>query len=112
MKFVVCIDPGQTTGFCALGFAGGIINIDTYTLHDTLEVDWSNRFWFMHYLTKHREAIGVIVIEKFKLFGNDKKMKSQINSEFPSVRVIGIVEAYAHELGLFDRIEMQEPASR
>lgn len=111
-KLLVSIDPGGTTGFCVLHFAGGTVNPDVYTVHTALEVTFNNRFWYQHFFNTHRDNIGVIVLERFKLFGREATMKAQINSEFPSVRIIGIIEAFAHMYGLLDKIHFQEPNDR
>lgn len=108
----VSIDPGGTTGFVALYHPSGTIDPNTYTVHTALEVTFNNRFWYRNWLIEHRDQIGVIILERFKLFSNQKTMQAQINSEFPSVRIIGIIEAYAETLALFDRIVFQEPNDR
>lgn len=111
-KLLVSIDPGGTTGVCALAFPGGLIGPDAYTVHTALEVTFNNRFWYAGFFNQYRDQIGVILLERFKLFGKQATMNAQINSEFPSVRIIGIVEAYAHMYGLFDKICFQEPNDR
>lgn len=108
----VTIDPGGTTGFVVLCHPNGVITSEHYTVHTALEVMWSNRFWYHRFLIDHRDRIGAIVIEKFVLFPNPKTMQAQIGSEFPSVRTIGIIEAYAELLGLHDRITYQMPNDR
>lgn len=112
MKLAVSIDPGGTTGVCTFAYPGGIINPDAYTVETALEVTFNNRFWYYRYLAERRDQIGLIILERFKLFGKQATMKAQINSEFPSVRIIGIVEAFAYELGLLDKIVFQEPNDR
>lgn len=111
-KLLVSIDPGGTTGFVALHFPGGIINPDAYTIHTALEVTFFNRFWYGEFFKMHRDIIGVIVLEEFRLFGNKATMNAQINSKFPSVHIIGIVEAFAHMYGLSDKIRFQQPNDR
>ena len=111
-KLIVSIDPGGTTGFCSLYFTGGVITPDQYTVQTALEVTFSNRFWYQRYFSEQRDQIGVIILERFKLFGKQSTMNGQINSEFPSVRIIGIVEAFAHMYGLHDKIVFQEPNDR
>jgi len=110
-SLLVSIDPGGTTGFCVFQFPSGIIT-ETYAVHTALEVRFSNRLWFRSFFLKYQEEIGIILLERFKLFRNPKTMEAQINSEFPSVRIIGIVEAQAEMYGLFDRIRFQEPGDR
>jgi hypothetical protein len=111
-RLALSIDPGGTTGFTAFNVPNGLVDPETYSIHTALEVTFDNRFWFNHFLIAHRDQIGLIILERFKLFDNQKKMKAQINSEFPSVRVIGIVEAYAHLLDLHNLIVFQEPNDR
>lgn len=111
-KLLVSVDPGGTTGFCSLYFAGGLIDPDQYTVHTALEVTFNNRFWYHSFFATQRDQIGIIILERFKLFGRQATMKAQINSEFPSVRIIGIVEAFAFQFGLLDKIVFQEPNDR
>lgn len=111
-KLIVAIDPGKTTGFCVLSCPAGVIDPNTYDVYQAHQVEWSDRFFFHAFFCAHRDHIRAIIIERFKLFRNPKTMESQINSEFPSVRVIGIVEAYAELFNLGDRIVFQEPNDR
>lgn len=111
-KLLVSIDPGGTTGFCSLYFPGGIVNPEQYTVQTALEVTFNNRFWYHRFFLEQRDQIGLIILERFKLFGRQSTMKAQINSEFPSVRIIGIVEAFAFEFGLLNKIVFQEPNDR
>lgn len=112
MKLAISIDPGGTSGFTAFNVPDGMIDPETYSIHTALEVAFCDRFWFGRFLTQHRDVIGLIILERFKLFDNAKTMKGQINSEFPSVRIIGIVETYAYINGLLDLIRFQEPNDR
>lgn len=111
-RLLVSIDPGGTTGFCALAFPEGVINPNAYVVHTALEVTFGNRFWYAGFFNANRDNIGLIILERFKLFPNQKTMQAQINSEFPSVRIIGIVEAYAELYSLRDKIVFQEPNDR
>lgn len=112
MRLALSIDPGGTTGFTAFNVPNGVINPDDYSIHTALEVTFNNRFWYHQFFVNHRDNIGLIILERFKLFGRQATMQAQINSEFPSVRIIGIVEAYAHLLGLHNKIVFQEPNDR
>lgn len=112
-KLLVSIDPGGTTGLCVFSFPLGVIDPQGYAIHTAIEIPFSNRLAYLHYFfNAQRDEIGVIVLERFKLFGNQRTMQAQINSEFPSVRIIGIVETYAHLYGLHSRIVFQEPNDR
>lgn len=112
MSLVVAIDPGKTTGFCVLSCPAGVIDPNTYDVYQASEVEWSNRFFFRTFFSLYHDSIKAIVIERFKLFRNPKTMEAQINSEFPSVRIIGIVEAYAELFNLGNKIIFQEPNDR
>lgn len=103
----IAIDPGKTTGVCV-----GVWHGDAFNIVLAREVGWNDRFWFREYLFTHRDNIETIIIERFKLFPKRETMLAQINSEFPSVRIIGIVEAYADMFGLFHKIVFQEPNDR
>lgn len=112
MSLIVAIDPGKTTGFCVIGCPADVMHPDIYDVFQASEVEWKNRFFFHAFFALHRIEIRAIVIERFKLFRNPKTMEAQINSEFPSVRVIGIVEAYAELFDLGNKIVFQEPNDR
>ena len=106
---LIAIDPGKTTGICCGVRAH---NVQKFDVTLAREVTWNNRFWFREYLFDCRDVIEKIIIERFKLFPKRETMLAQINSEFPSVRIIGIVEAYADIYGLLDKIVYQEPNDR
>ena len=117
MKRIIGIDPGRTTGFVDL------LEDDDGALHvlEAMEVLWDERFRLREliegmpiqvdernqdeplYLSPH-----AIVIEAFNLRAADAH--HQVGSDFPSVRIIGIVEAFANDLGVLGRIVYQ-PAS-
>lgn len=106
----IAIDPGLTTGICVgIDLPSGT---ERFTVKQAYEVVWDNRFWFHTFFFNHRDVLKAIIIERFKLFPKRETMLAQINSEFPSVRIIGIVEAYAEMYGLLDKIVYQEPNDR
>jgi len=111
-RLALSIDPGGTTGFTAFNVPNGLIDPETYSIHTALEVTFDSRFWFHRFFVTYCDQIGLIILERFKLFNNTITMQSQIGSEFPSVRIIGIVEAYAHLLNLHHAIHFQEPNAR
>lgn len=96
MTCIVGIDPGQTTGVCAADEQG-----DDFQVASTWQIPWENRLSFFRALLCGTFAHDngepllpeVIVIEKFHL--RPGRALEQIGSDFPSVRIIGIVEAFA-----------------
>lgn len=109
---VLSIDPGHTTG---IALASGVEATErTFTLLQAGEIAWEDRCkGFKALLTRIAaldEPLCAIVIERFVLYPNEAHNLSY--SDFPSVRVIGIVEAYADELGLADKIVLQAASQR
>lgn len=91
---VLGIDPGETTGFIEARF-----NDDDFQVVRAADVTWDNRFSLMYYLycgTPEQgplvEPPDVVIIESFHLYAH--LAPSQIRSDFPSVRIIGMVEAF------------------
>lgn len=104
---ILAIDPGYTTGI-ALGENVCISpNATTFDVTLARELLWEDRFNFLTFF-RNLPPLKAIVIEEFRLFKH--RATDQINSEFPSVRVIGIVEAYAMQFGYLDKIIYQRPA--
>jgi hypothetical protein len=95
MNTIVAIDPGQTTGVCAIREAH---KSDDFQVVGTWQIPWEDRVTFFVALFSGTFALGksksllpeVVVIENFHL--RPGRALEQIGSEFPSVRVIGIVE--------------------
>jgi len=86
------IDPGRTTGICIANDNDGLI------VEHVEEVLWDDRFMFLSLLRTLADASGplqlsAIVVESFHLYQH--RAKQQVGSDFPSVQVIGIVEAAA-----------------
>jgi hypothetical protein len=98
---IICgIDPGETTGFvlmCLTSTKGD------YDVIKAFEIPWGRRFELRNLL--HKYLPDVLVIESFRLY--EHKAKDQIGSDFPSVRVIGITEAYMYELDCLKAITYQ-----
>jgi hypothetical protein len=112
---VLGIDPGETTGFVEARF-----DDDGFHVVRAADVTWENRFSLMYYLycgTPQQgpliEPPDIVIVESFRLYAHTAH--SQIRSDFPSVRVIGMVEAFLYNLpccrpGVFEDIVFQ-PAS-
>lgn len=90
---LAAFDPGETTGYC-------IIDIQDdgkdFVVHKCDEIPWEARFSNIDYLFVE-DAPQVIVVERFILYPH--KAKAQIGNEFPSVRVIGIIETFCYAHG-------------
>ena len=105
---IIGIDPGQTTGFVDLLEHDGVLHV-----LEALEIRWEERFLFkqllgiMNYVPNDLLP-EAIIMEAFILRAN--AAHHQVGNQFPSVRIIGIVEAFAYDLGIRDRIHLQPPA--
>lgn len=94
---ITAIDPGATTGVTQLKYTTG----RDFELVYCGEVKWERRFALRDFV----EGSEHIVIERFALY--ESHSKAMINNEFPSVRIIGIVDAYCNEFNLLDRVTFQ-----
>jgi len=101
MDKIVAIDPGGTTGVCAIEeTASHVEGVPDFQVVMVEEILWENRLTFFEALfygrltTINGEPLlpDVVVIESFRL--RPGRAMEQIGSNFPSVRVIGIVEAF------------------
>lgn len=86
------IDPGRTTGYVeAFRSDDGLEILEAY------EIEWEDRFNLIPLIgakvSKDPLVSTILVVESFVLF--DHAFKHQVGSDFPSVRIIGIIEAAA-----------------
>lgn len=97
MASIVGIDPGTTTGVCL------IVTDDKgsdFQVVSVWQIPWEQRLSFFQALfygtfadkSGKPQLPEVVVIEAFRL--RPGRAMEQVGSEFPSVRVIGIVEAF------------------
>lgn len=106
---ILAIDPGQTTGVCALE-SDPENNIRVVA---AVQIPWSRRIEDFAALLAGTSEEGlqqpdVIVFEAFRL--RPGRAMEQVGSIFPSVRVIGIVEALHYTMDLKCPIVYQEPS--
>lgn len=97
---VLGIDPGVTTGFIEARF-----DDDGFHVVRAADVTWENRFSLMYYLYCGTPQCGplveppdIVIVESFHLYAHTAS--SQIRSDFPSVRVIGMIEAFLYNMPL------------
>lgn len=98
MTCIVGIDPGHTTGFCMVDEKPKA-GIDDFQVVSVAQIPWEKRVSFFIALFNGTFANNkgesqlpeIVVIESFRL--RPGRAMEQVGSEFPSVRVIGIVEA-------------------
>ncbi len=107
MALIISFDPGGTTGCAVIEHSSG----RNFQLVMSLEYAWVDRCKIFNLLYANRTRIKAIVIEEFRLFENKTTLHSQINSEMPSARVIGIIELSA-TLCKLNCITFQTPAQR
>lgn len=105
---IIAVDPGGTTGVTW----GKIIVPGEFKLVGAKEVVWSDRFWLFWFIVRNQAKIKRIVVERFLLYNDPLRLRSQIGSNMPSSQVIGIVEAAANAVGLLDKVVYQGAADR
>lgn len=112
---VLGLDPGKTTGYCMLTSDGkddeGLFNLEVIKWGEIL---WDERFSAILDLLM---SVSVrpnpwVVYESFNLYQHSAQGQAQIHSDFPSVQVIGIIQAltYQNYPELVDKMVTQ-PAS-
>ncbi len=89
MSLILALDPGVTTGY-AIGRATGPVTFDVLELG---EIPWETRLSRLMELIETKN-FDVIVMEDFRLYKH--AAHAQVNSNFPSVHVIGAVEAFVY----------------
>ena len=99
---ILSVDPGGTTGIAFIVYQGG----REFELRYVTQLAWVERFTLNAYM-QHADRI---VCEDFKLY--ESKAKEQINSRFPSVQVIGILECYAYQMGMLHKVYYQMASER
>lgn len=93
---VLGFDPGETTGLVEARF-----DDDGFHVVHADVVTWEDRFSLMYHLYCGMSKQGplveppdIVVIEQFRLYAHTAH--SQIRSFFPSVRIIGMIEAFLY----------------
>lgn len=107
MGLYYAFDPGLTSGFCSAIHTSG----KDFKIVASMEIPWEARFKIFNLMYVNRANITGIIIEEFRLFSNKITLNSQINSEMPSCRIIGIIELSA-ALCKLDCVYFQTPSQR
>lgn len=118
---IMAVDPGQTTGVCIIKefdkAPNALTQIDGFQVMASWQIPWESRISFFvalfsgAFATDDGEILlpGIVVIESFRL--RPGRAMEQIGSEFPSVRVIGIVETLIYQCTVAQPLLVfQEPA--
>lgn len=125
------IDPGYTTGLCVIDenpkarrIIGGMLENDDFQVVCVAQIPWEKRLVSLQALFYGTFANSdklllpeVVVVEAFRL--RPGRAMEQVGSEFPSVRIIGIVETLVslccpqpllvyQEPGVIGRVEILE----
>lgn len=107
---VIAVDPGRTTGVCVAQYRGvtpeGIQDFSV----SCMELEWDDRWGLEALLHRFDPSDAVVVCESFNLYPEAARGQANIRSDFPSVQVIGILQAYAHKAGY--EVVFQMPATR
>lgn len=101
MTTIIGIDPGRTTGFVRLyATEAGLV------VQQAHEIPWNDRFSLLDILAFCGSLSPLhVVVESFRLY--EDKARDQIGNDFPSVQVIGIVEAGLYRAGILSCLHYQ-----
>lgn len=105
---VIAFDPGEHTGYAVLeyGTGGSLDQFTGFHLVEAGQIPWRERCASVKaLLNRDPLQVGVVLLEQFRLYPH--KAQAQIGSIFPSARVIGVIEAYAFEAGLSEKVDFQ-----
>lgn len=109
VKHVIAFDPGRTTGFCEIRVHETLLGFE---IVQTREIAWEDRFSIgsllgdiVSKINPDSYELEAVVVEAFRLFPHKKD--SQVGSDFPSSQVIGIIEAYCHDKGIYEKLVYQ-----
>lgn len=94
-SIIMGFDPGGTTGYC-VGRIDNTLTLGFEVVRCNV-IQWDDRIPAVKALLHHYRP-SLCIVEDFVLYAS--KAKDQIGKRFPSVLVIGILEAYLHELSL------------
>lgn len=93
---ILAIDPGRTTGICAIRTVDGVKGFEVVT---ALEILWENRLELLsalidgtYFNPKVPQPPEAVVIENFRL--RQGRALEQSGSDFPSSQLIGMVQAF------------------
>jgi hypothetical protein len=106
MGLIISFDPGGCSGCCVAEHSNG----RDFQLLQSLEYSWNDRFKIFNLIYSNKAKIKAIVIEEYRLFENKITLHSQIGSEIPSARIIGIIELSA-QLSKLNCIHYQKPSN-
>jgi hypothetical protein len=107
MALILGFDPGGCTGVAIAEHSSG----RDFQLVQSLEYPWIDRFKIFNLIYSNRTRIKAVVVETYRLFANELTLHSQVGSEIPSARVIGIVELSA-KICKLDCLYFQDPGRR
>lgn len=108
---ILGFDPGKSTGYVDIDLPAITAGDPGIAVAASSVLPWDDRFQIYNLIDGRMYDTGlpdVIVVESFHLYAGFAKQ--QINNDFPSSQVIGIIHAYAHLLGVLDKVILQ-PAS-
>lgn len=120
---IVGVDPGATTGVCVMEALGPIPAMSPQgkilqvrwgmQILEAMDVPWDERFMLLDLLPDYRATAHKrfwVVCEDFKLYPH--MAAGQSWSDFPSVKVIGLLQTEMHMMGIDHRLIMQPASSR
>ena len=112
--YIIALDPGETTGAIIVHIEGKNPESGRWEFTPTWagEITWDNRIEGLRALFERTVDLNVLalVVEDFRLYRH--AARSQINSDFKPVQVIGAIQVLADEYGLLDLYVTQPASSR
>lgn len=92
---VIAFDPGRTTGTCIVD----IHSRNTFDVVLAYAVEWEYRNQAILALLQKYGPFKLIIVEDFKLFPKMAQNRTMMGNHFDAVRMIGIIEACALQVG-------------
>lgn len=100
---IIAIDPGKTTGFAHFRINDGDVHYP-FRVELLREIQWDEHWAFLRNLMNDMPADfedfprTILVVEDFRLYAHEAQ--HQINSDFPSVQIIGACKFIAQAAGI------------
>lgn len=105
---IISFDPGGTTGVVLADNVN--FKLREFDITGKALIKFADRAMIYEVLALRTSALKAVIIENFRLFPD--KAAQQAYSTFEAVKVIERITVYCEQLGLDDRIVIQEPAMR
>ena len=114
-RTIVGVDPGGTTGLAIIQpigpstdpTAGGKFR---FNLLDAGQLPWEQRVYLREEIQLWHEAYDIVAVACEAFVLRPGRAQQLVGSDFPSVRIIGILEEALSTYNLLDRLYLQQPS--